>query len=91
MPSPHADPINTVQIWTGVEALYEVTNAVRNGKLVSASGSTPYTGKIVHVGHSFGSETIYTLAAYHPEVSDGIVLTGFRYAVSISVIDSSRC
>jgi len=45
-----------------MEALYEVTKTVQNGKLLSASGSTPYTGKIVHVGYSFGSESIYTLA-----------------------------
>jgi hypothetical protein len=76
--SPHADPINVVQIWTGVEALYEVTKKIRDGTFLAGHALKPYKGKIAHVGHSFGSETIYTLAAYHPEISDGIVLTGFR-------------
>lgn len=67
-----------VQIWTGMEALHEVTKKVRDGTLLGANESTPYSGKIVHIGHSYGSETIFTLAAYHPEVSDGIILTGFR-------------
>lgn len=82
--STHADPINVVQIWTGMEALHEVTKTIRKGKLLSATGSKPYQGKIAHVGHSFGSETIFALAAYHPQVSDGIVLTGFRYALPFS-------
>lgn len=34
-------------------------------------------GKIVNVGHSFGSVQTYQLAAYHPGATDGIVLTGW--------------
>ena len=33
--------------------------------------------KIVHVGHSFGSIQSFALAALHPEVSDGLILTGW--------------
>ena len=33
--------------------------------------------KVVHVGHSFGSELSYELAAMYPNVTDGVVLTGF--------------
>jgi pimeloyl-ACP methyl ester carboxylesterase len=61
-----------------MEALHEVTKKVRAGKVLSDSATKPYGGKIVHVGHSYGSETIFTLAAYYPTSSDGIILTGFR-------------
>lgn len=33
--------------------------------------------KVVHVGQSFGSALSYTLAATHPNVTDGLILTGF--------------
>lgn len=61
-----------------MEALHEVTLKIRDGAFLESHAPKPYKGKIVHVGHSFGSETIFTLAAYHPEVSDGLILTGFR-------------
>ena len=31
----------------------------------------------MHVGHSFGSVQSYTLAQQHPELSAGLILTGF--------------
>jgi pimeloyl-ACP methyl ester carboxylesterase len=34
-------------------------------------------GKIIHVGHSFGSALTLSLTAKYPSLSDGIVLTGF--------------
>lgn len=33
--------------------------------------------KITHVGHSFGSTQTYSLVNMYPDISDGIVLTGF--------------
>jgi pimeloyl-ACP methyl ester carboxylesterase len=33
--------------------------------------------KVVHVGHSFGSAQTYALANLYPDITDGIVLTGF--------------
>ncbi|KAG4425907.1 hypothetical protein IFR04_000851 [Cadophora malorum] len=33
--------------------------------------------KVVHVGHSFGSAQTYSLANLYPELTDGIILTGF--------------
>lgn len=33
--------------------------------------------KVVHVGHSFGSALSFTLAAMYPNVTDGLILTGF--------------
>lgn len=33
--------------------------------------------KVVHIGHSFGSAQTYSLANLYPELTDGIILTGF--------------
>ena len=33
--------------------------------------------KVLHVGHSFGSVQTYALVNMYPDISDGIVLTGF--------------
>lgn len=33
--------------------------------------------KIIHVGHSFGAAQSYALTAMYPDISDGLVLTGF--------------
>ena len=33
--------------------------------------------KVIHVGHSFGSAQTYALVNLYPDISDGIVLTGF--------------
>jgi len=38
--------------------------------------------KIVHVGHSFGSAQTYILTSMYPNISDGIVLTGFSMNAS---------
>jgi pimeloyl-ACP methyl ester carboxylesterase len=34
-------------------------------------------GKIVHIGHSFGSILSYSLVEEDPTISDGVILTGF--------------
>ncbi len=38
--------------------------------------SSPFK-KVVHVGHSYGSQHTYALTAMYPTISDGITLTGF--------------
>lgn len=38
--------------------------------------------KVVHVGHSFGSAQTYSLANLYPELTDGIILTGFSMNAS---------
>lgn len=72
--SSHADPLNVVQAPAEVSATYEITMMLR-------AGTFPFVptkfGKTVHVGHSFGSAQTYLLSALHPNVTDGIVLTGF--------------
>lgn len=57
-----------------VEALAEITSKARNGSL---PGVSTKPSKVVHVGHSFGSAQTFALSAQYPDLSDGIVLTGF--------------
>ncbi|KAF1992062.1 hypothetical protein K402DRAFT_388632 [Aulographum hederae CBS 113979] len=72
--SPLADPLNTVQAPAEVSATYEISKMLRAGSL---PGVEHAFNKVLHVGHSFGSLQTYLLTALHPEISDGIVLTGF--------------
>jgi pimeloyl-ACP methyl ester carboxylesterase len=53
---------------------------LRNGAIHAGHShghSHPKPGKIVHVGHSFGSILTYGVSATYPDLSDGIVLTGY--------------
>lgn len=68
------DPVNEGQLWLEVAALKALTEGLRYQKIEGCSGEFD---KIVHVGHSFGSSQTYTLTAMYPDISDGIVLTGF--------------
>ncbi|KAH0397891.1 alpha/beta-hydrolase, partial [Aureobasidium melanogenum] len=72
--SSHADPLNIVQAPAEVSALYEITSMLRNGTFPQVSQKF---GKVVHVGHSFGSLQSYLLTALYPGSSDGVALTGF--------------
>jgi len=72
--SSHGDPVNEIQAFLEVAALAELTRKLRAAAIPSLK--TPYP-KIVHVGHSFGSVQSYTLAQQHPELSAGLILTGF--------------
>ncbi len=47
---------------------------LRNGTF---PGVNQTFSKVVHVGHSFGSAQTYALANMYPNITDGIVLTGF--------------
>ena len=51
-----------------------MTNMLRNGTFPGINGSFD---KVLHVGHSFGSAQTFALTAQYPDISDGIVLTGF--------------
>lgn len=73
--SSKGDPIKEIQAELEISALYALTKMLRAGTLPGASSCK--FGKTVHVGHSFGSAQTFTLALEHPEVTDGIVLTGF--------------
>lgn len=71
--SQHGEPVNEIQAFLEVEALKALTDKLRAGSIPGA----PSFKKVVHVGHSFGSEHTYLLTAKYPGSSDGIALTGF--------------
>lgn len=80
-----ADPLNIIQAPATMSAIYEVTKRLRAGDLPDVQKKFK---KIVHVGHSFGSALTYELVAMHPNISDGIILTGYSqngtYVAAIS-------
>lgn len=72
--SSRGEPVNEIQLWLEVAALKSLTSSLRTGGI---KGISAKYGKVVHVGHSFGSAQTYTLTAQDPSWSDGIALTGF--------------
>jgi len=72
--SSHGEPVNEIQALLEVAALKALTDGLRAG---SIKGVPKPFHKVVHVGHSFGSEHTYALTAMYPNASDGIALTGF--------------
>lgn len=72
--SSHGEPLNEIQAYLEVAATAELTRMLRNGTF---PGVNTTFNKIVHVGHSFGSAQTYSLANLYPELTDGIILTGF--------------
>lgn len=77
--SQHGEPVNEIQSALEVEALYTLTNQLREGQIPEIECQFD---KVVHVGHSFGSIQSYSLVVLHPEASDGLILTGFTQATS---------
>lgn len=74
--SSHGDPKDEIQAFIEVAALAQLTEMVRKGS-IPGQQQEEKPEKVVHVGHSFGSGLSYALTATFPELSDGIVLTGF--------------
>lgn len=72
--SEHLDPLNDVQAPLEQAALYALTQGLREGSIKGCSANAQ---KIIHVGHSFGSELSYGLSRDYPTATDGLVLTGF--------------
>lgn len=72
--SSRGETINEIQIFLEIAALRELTNLFASGHACGVSH--PYD-RIVHLGHSFGSAMTYALVRETPEISAGIVLTGF--------------
>ncbi|KAG6021740.1 hypothetical protein E4U41_002418 [Claviceps citrina] len=72
--SSHGDAVNEIQIFLEIEALRAVTEMARAGQLPTVSRKY---SKLIHMGHSFGAAMTYGLTAMYPNISDGIVLTGF--------------
>jgi len=77
--SSHGEPLNEIQLYLEVAALAELTLMLRNGTF---PGVKHAFDKITHVGHSFGSTQTYKLVSMYPDISDGIVLTGFSMNAS---------
>ncbi|QDS74961.1 hypothetical protein FKW77_004889 [Venturia effusa] len=73
--SSRGEPINEIQASLEIAALQTLTTMFRNGTLPGGSKYRPT--KIVHVGHSFGAIQSYSLAVLTPQLSDGLILTGF--------------
>jgi pimeloyl-ACP methyl ester carboxylesterase len=68
------DPYNIVQTVIELAILTELTTMLRSGTI---SKDIPIPKKIVHVGHSYGSQLSNALIASTPDLSDGAVLTGY--------------
>jgi len=72
--SSHGETINEIQIFLEIAALKELTLQFAGGH---ACGVKHKYDKIVHLGHSFGSAMTYSLVRENPDISAGIILTGF--------------
>lgn len=72
--SSHGEPRDEIQAFLEIEALAALTRMLRAGKLPTVNHAF---SRVVHVGHSFGSAQTYGLTAMYPDLSDGIILTGF--------------
>jgi pimeloyl-ACP methyl ester carboxylesterase len=72
--SSHGEPLNEIQTFLEIAATAQLTQMLRNGTF---PGVNHTFSKVVHVGHSFGSAQTYALASMYPNITDGLVLTGF--------------
>lgn len=70
--SDHPDPIADVQAPLEQAALQALTQMLQSGQVVGTKFQ-----KVIHVGHSFGSELSYGLARDNPKLTSGLILTGF--------------
>lgn len=71
--SSHGEPVNEIQTQLEVIALKTLTDMVRAGQIEGV----PAFKRIIHIGHSYGSELSYALAAQFPNITEGLALTGF--------------
>ena len=75
--SSSGNPYSILQADIQAAVLIEITKLFRSGKLY-ADLPKP-SGRVLHVGHSFGSIMSNVLVAKNPELSDGVVLTGLSH------------
>jgi pimeloyl-ACP methyl ester carboxylesterase len=76
--STHGDAKNEIQSFLEIEALAELTRKLRDGSISGINKPS----KVVHIGHSFGSAQTVALSAMYPDLSDGLVLTGFSASIA---------
>ena len=81
--SSHGDPVNEIQSFLEISATVELTKMLRAGTF---PGMNHTFEKVVHVGHSFGSAQTYSLANMYPNLTDGIVLTGFSMTPTFATL-----
>lgn len=75
--SSSGNPYSILQADIQAAVLIKITELFRSGELY---GDLPKpTGRVLHVGHSFGSIMSNVLIAQQPELSDGVVLTGLSH------------
>ena len=79
--SPVVDPYTVLQAPVELAVLATLTGLVRAG----AVPQVPAPKKVIHVGHSWGSLLSNALVAVKPELSDGVVLTGYSHIFSYEV------
>lgn len=70
------DPYNEQQAQVELAILIELTKLLKEGNI---SPRVRKPAKIVHVGHSYGSLLGNGIAAGSPNLTDGVVLTGFSH------------
>lgn len=80
--SSSGDPYNILQADIQAAVLIEITRLLRSGEL-HRNLPRP-SGRVLHVGYSFGSILTNVLIAKRPELSDGVVLTGLSHNLSFS-------
>lgn len=72
------DPINELQAPLEVALLSALTKLARTGSLSQQAGNNSTFDRVLHVGHSLGSISVYGAVNADPVgLSDGIALTGF--------------
>jgi pimeloyl-ACP methyl ester carboxylesterase len=72
-PSTVANPYTEIQALVERDILIQLTKMARNGKIPGLRAPR----KVIHVGHSYGSLLSIALTSKAPELSDGVVLTGW--------------
>jgi pimeloyl-ACP methyl ester carboxylesterase len=74
-PSTIANPITEVQDLVELALLANLTTMVKNGSIPHV----PQPQKVLHVGHSYGSQLTNALAATSPSLVEGAILTGYSH------------
>jgi pimeloyl-ACP methyl ester carboxylesterase len=73
--SQHSRPLQEIQAPLEEAALISLTQMLKEGSIPSV----PKFSRVVHVGHSFGSILSFALSRDVPDLSNGIVLTGYSH------------
>lgn len=87
--STKSDPYTINQLGIQAQVLAILTTHLRN-RDIPALQHIPQPHKIVHVGHSYGSELSVALVSNNPTLSDGLILTGFAENSTSGLIVSSN-